>query len=322
MREAILNFNEQFIYEPVIENKDKLIACHKFIVLGMGGSHLEADLVLNWDPSQHILIRSSYALPEFHENEIDNYLVIASSYSGNTEEVVSGLQEAIKRNLNIAVIATGGTLINIAKENNLPYVQMPDTGIQPRSALGFSTRAILKVMNLESGLKEIENLVGKIHLEELELEGKRLAGLLKDHVPVVYASDRNKAITYNWKIKFNETGKIPAFYNVFPELNHNEMTGFDVKDSSKHLSERFKFIFIKDPADHPKILKRMEILEKQYTDRDLPVITLSIEGATIFEKIFRSLLIADWTAVCTADLYNLESEQVPMIEEFKKMILK
>ena len=83
-----------------------------------------------------------------------------------------------------------------------------------------------------------------------------MAPKIKDKIPLIYASEKNQAIAYNFKIKFNEKRKIPAFYNVFPELNHNAMEGFDLKESLRHLSQNFIFLILFDEEDHPKIKKR------------------------------------------------------------------
>jgi glucose/mannose-6-phosphate isomerase len=321
MQQAILNFPKQFAWIPKIANKEYFKRKKKFIVLGMGGSHLAADILLSYDPALPIIVHSDYGLPQMDEKELAKTLIIASSYSGNTEEVIDGLNEAIEKNLNVAVIAVGGKLIEIAKAKNLPYVQLPDTGIQPRSALGYGVMALLKVMNIKEGLKEAKALKKILNPKTAEQAGRELAQKLKNYVPVMYTSTRNCAVAYNWKIKFNETGKIPAFYNVLPELNHNEMTGYDVKDATKELSAKFYFIFLKDQSDDARVQKRMEILKKLYEDRGLPVIVLGMSGETIFAKIFSSLLLADWTAVYTAEQYGLESEQVPMVEEFKRMMV-
>ncbi len=118
----------------------------------------------------------------------------------------------------------------------------------------------------------------------------------------------------------NETGKIPAFSNVFPELNHNEMTGFDRKGKTKDLSGKFCFIFLSDNADHPQNRKRFEVTKRLYEERGLVVHSLPLQGTTRSEKIFSSLLLADWVAYHTALQYGVEPEQVPMVEEFKKLI--
>ena len=98
------------------------------------------------------------------------------------------------------------------------------------------------------------------------------------------------------------------------------MTGFDVKETTKNLSQKFCFILLEDKTDHPRIQKRMEILKKLYEDRKLPVIEIQLNGKNVLDKIFRSLILADWTSYHTAKLYNVEPEAVPMVEEFKKLI--
>jgi glucose/mannose-6-phosphate isomerase len=175
-------------------------------------------------------------------------------------------------------------------------------------------------MEEENMLKELNALSESLDPSSYEEAGKALSKKLKDKVPVVYSSTQNMPIAYSWKIKFNETGKIPAFYNVFSELNHNEMTGFDIEDSTKELSQNFHFIILRDKEDNPRVLKRMEVLEKLYKDRGLSVDVINIEGKDKYHKVFASLLTADFAAYYTAQMYGLEAEQVPMIEEFKKLI--
>lgn len=320
MQDAIKNFASQFAYTPVIENVTRLKKKKRCVILGMGGSHLAADIAQGHDASLQLTIHSNYGLPTISPTDAKETLFIASSYSGNTEETVSGLMQAIKEKKSTAVICVDGKLLALAKKHNLPYVQLPDTGIQPRSALGYSLIAMLKLMGHTRGLKDARALAGKLKPMSLQPVGRSLARQLQGSVPVIYTSLKNKCIAYNWKIKLNETGKIPAFYNIFSELNHNEMTGFDVQPTSKKLSEIFHFVIIKDNKDHKQIQKRMIVLEKLYKQRGLHVTVLEISGTTPLERIFRSLIIADWTAIHTAELYGLESEQVPMVEEFKKHI--
>jgi len=330
MSDAIKNFPKQFKYNPKIENQSKLKRKKKVVILGMGGSHLAADLIVGMNPKYEIKVHSDYGLPNIDGKELQKSLIIASSYSGNTEEVIDGLNKALAQNLNVAVMATGGKLIEIAKEKGLAYIEMPNEGIQPRSALGYGLRALLKLIGMREEFKQAGELKKTLNPEELEQQGKELAEKLRGHVPVIYASVKNKAVAYNWKIKLNETGKIPAFYNVIPELNHNEMTGFDIfagRDalqcvSTKNLSDKFYFILLRDDEDEPRNLKRMEILKKLYEDRGLKVEIVEITGESRWHKISRSLLLADWTAFYIAVQYGLEAEQVPMVEEFKSEVRK
>lgn len=320
MSDAIKNFHKQFKFRPKIQSAIRMRRFKTYAICGMGGSALAAGLLQRVYPELDIVVHRNYGLPNLAPERWKKALVVASSYSGNTEETISAYEEARQKALPVISIAVGGKLIELAQKNNTPYIQLPSTGIQPRLALGFSIKALMKAMKLSDGLKEISTLARSLEPSAYEEEGKILAQKFKDHVPVIYSSQQNRPIAYNWKIKLNETGKIPAFYNTLPELNHNEMTGFDVKDSSRHLSRIFHFVFLKDKADQPKIQRRMEVLQKLYQDRGLPVEVMELRGQNTFEKIFSSLVLGDWTAFYTAELYGLESEQVPMVEEFKRLI--
>ncbi len=320
MYESIKNFNKQFLYEPEIVNGKKLTGKKSFAVVGMGGSALAPLLLETWKPELDITITRDYGLPEIPLEELKNKLIILSSYSGNTEEVIDAFGEARKKELEIAVISIGGKLLSLAKENNVPYIELPNTGIQPRMALGYSIKAFLKSMGEEDELKEIGKLAIDLNPTEYEERSKTLAEKIKNNAPIIYSSNRNFPIAYNWKIQLNETGKIPAFYDLLPELNHNEMAGFDVKDATKKLSDEFYFILLKDREDNPKISKRIDILERLYKARSLQVEVIELEGKNIWHKIFSSIILADFVAYHTALLYGLDPEQVPMVEEFKKLI--
>ena len=320
MYDAIKNFSEQFLFNPEIKNKEKFSTYRWYIVAGMGGSHLAADLLKIWKADISLIVHKNYGLPKVPPEILKNCLIILSSYSGNTEEVLDVYQQARKKNIPLAAISVGGDLLKRAQADGIPYIQLPDTGIQPRLSLGFFIKALLALIKKDKALSEVSALSKTLLPEELEKNGQELAEKMHHLIPVIYSSEANGAIAYNWKIKFNETGKIPAFCNVLPELNHNEMTGFDVKETTKNLSQKFCFILLEDKTDHPRIQKRMEILKKLYEDRKLPVIEIQLNGKNVLDKIFRSLILADWTSYHTAKLYNVEPEAVPMVEEFKKLI--
>ncbi len=319
MRDAILGFAKQFAFDPRLEQGP--VAFHrKIVVAGMGGSHLAADILANLAPERSIRVWSDYELPYIKRFSFPKTLLVASSYSGNTEETINAYETAQTKGMPCAIIAVGGTLIELAKRDHVPYVQLPNTGIQPRSALGFSLRGLISLLSVQELVGEATYLSQYLDPASLESEGTRVAEVLRDRIPVIYASTANACIAYNWKIKLNETGKIPAFYNLVPELNHNEMTGFDAQGASKPLSEKFAFVFLRDGQDHERNKRRMEVMAKLYRDRGFPVVELDLQGVNRMEYIFRSLVIADWTAVALANHYGLESEQVPMVEEFKKSL--
>ncbi len=320
MEDAIKNLASQFSFSPTIENESKLKATNSFVLCGMGGSHLASGILKIINPQIDMYVHRDYGLPALSEKRFKNSLFIASSYSGNTEEVLDFADKALAGGYNLAVIATGGALVEFAKKNDLPHIVLPQTGVQPRSALGLSLISLVKLIGDEETLGELVNFGSKLKPEDFVESGKMLAEKLNGKVPVVYSSRANLAISYNWKIKFNETAKIPAFYNTFPELNHNEMTGFDVVDGTRGLSSNFHFIFIEDQNDSPKIMHRMETLANLLRSRGFEVEIISLSGNSSFEKIFNSLILADWTALALSKMYGTEPEKVPMVEEFKKLI--
>lgn len=319
MYESIKSFSKQLLYKLEIINGENLKQADSFVVVGMGGSALAPLLLKTWKKDLDITIHRDYDLP-LSVDKLKNKLIILSSYSGDTEEVISAFHKAKENNLNIAVISIGGELLSLAKENGIPFIELPDLGIQPRMALGLSLKAFLKFLGEEDALKDLEALGNVFDVNLYENEGKKLASEIRDCVPVVYASTTNTSLAYIWKIKLNETGKTPAFYNVLPELNHNEMTSFDINKNTEKLSKNFSFLIFKDEEDSEKLKKRIEILEKLYSDRKLKVKIIELREKNIWLKIFSTLILADFTAYYLAKEYGLESEQVPMVEEFKKLI--
>ena len=273
-------------------------------------------------PGTDIIIHRTYGLPLISLEALRERLIIISSYSGNTEEVIDAFHTALRHHLAVAVITKGGELLSLAKPHAVPYVELPKTDIQPRLAVGFHVKAMLALMGMSHASQDISDLAQTLRAHDSEERGKTLAAALKGKVPIIYASARNEAIAYNWKIKCNETAKIPAFMNVFPELNHNEMTGFDVIPNTRALSEPFAFVFIKDPSDHHQIIRRMEICKALYEERGLPVHVLEMHGRNPWHAIMNTVLLADWTAYYLSRLYQTEPDAVPMVEAFKAMLRK
>jgi glucose/mannose-6-phosphate isomerase len=327
MYNAIRDFNKQFEFEPVIEGGDKFpagrLAEHpglykKIIVAGMGGSHLAADLLKIFRPDLDIRTWSSYELPQNFDPE--HTLIIISSHSGNTEEPVSAMHEARRRGLPIAAMAVGGEILEFALRHNVSHVVLPNEGLQPRSALGHSFRGLLKLLGQDELLEESGKLAHTLTPKKNDGEGQEIARALKNKIPVIYASVRNAPLAYIWKIKFNETGKIPAFYNVFPELDHNEINAYDHASASRALSDPFHFIFLKDHLDHPRVIKRMEVTKKIYEGMKVPVTEVVLKGDNLLEAVFSNIVLGDYAAYYTAELYHHDSENVPVIEELKRLM--
>ena len=314
--EAIKGFGNQLKYNPEVVNAEKLKKFDRFIFVGMGGSALAPDLLRVSNPELDLIIHRDYGLPDLPNNVLQNSLIVLNSYSGNTEEVLDAFNLALSKNLSVVAVSVGGKLLELARQNTIPYVEMPDWNLEPRMALGLNLRALLKVLGQDEALETIS----KINVSDCEKEGKKLAEKLRGFVPIIYSSRKNGSIAYAWKVKINETAKKPSFSNVFPELNHNEMAGFHVGEVSKLLCQNFHFGFLKDGIDNPRILKRMEVMAKLFKDHKLNSETIELSGDNVFAKIFSSLQLADWVSYYIAKEYGVDPADISIIEEFKKQL--
>jgi glucose/mannose-6-phosphate isomerase len=198
----------------------------------------------------------------------------------------------------------------------LPYIQIPNTIIQPRVAVGVSLKALALLVGRADLSRELERIALVLKPAEEEAEGKRIANELKGSLPLIYTSETNKSIAYNWKIKINETAKTHAFMNVFPELNHNEIAGFAKNQEGPKAP--FKLVLIKDDRDHPRVQKRMEVTAQLLSGGGMKSVETSLKGTTPIERALRSLIVADWAAYHLALVYQVNPDNNPAVEEFKK----
>ncbi len=311
---------QQLGYEPVIENAGNFQKLEKFIVWGMGGSNLAAGIIESWKPKLDIIIHRDYGLPEMEETDLEKRLVIASSYSGNTEETISSFEEARARGLALIAITTGGKLLELAEAHGVPYIKFPSINNGPRLAIGYSIKATLKAMGEESILNDVGGEAVSLNADIYEETGKKLADKLNNKIPLIYSSGRNAGLARYCKISFNETVKLPAFYNFLPELNPNEIAGFDSKIFDGKLNHKFAFIFFNDPDDEPRIQKRMIITKKILEDRGFTILDIDLSGPSLWHKSFVGILTALWTSYYLAGHYKVDPEDISMIEDFKESL--
>ncbi len=319
MHDSILKFAEQLSFKPEIKNGPVNAHGKKIVLGGMGGSRLSAGLLQVFDPSVDIVVHNDYGLPALPQESLAKSLLIASSYSGNTEETLDFLEHALRIGLRPAVIASGGKLLARAEEERLPYIQIPNTVIQPRVAVGLSLVALGSLAGRTDALTELERISKVLKPADEEAEGKRVASEVAGFVPLVYSSNRNHSVSYNWKIKINETAKTSVFMNVFPELNHNELAGFAANDKGPQAP--YKVLYIRDSEDHPRIAKRMDIMKALVSERGVGVAETHLKGDTHLERVLRSLVTADWAAYHLTLAYGMNPDDNPAIEEFKKRMV-
>ncbi len=310
-------YNSQFQFTPEIVNEHKLNKNFKHIILcGMGGSHLPVGILKTIQPGIDIYVHRDYDLPPFEKMFLENSILVASSYSGNTAESITFYKKAKQLfDLPVLCISTGGELIKLAQENNDPYILLPQTDFVPRTALGFSTLAVaflLKDKTIYNSLKQLS-----IDVQILEDTAKNLVDSFESKIPVFYGSQSNLNLAYNWKIKMNETAKIPAFSNVFPESNHNELEGYEYLDSNSVLLPVILF----DSSDDSRIIKRFEVFEKLMEEKSIKYLKIDISNTNVYQKVFNSIILGDFVSLMIAQKSGVPQADVPLIESFKKRLI-
>lgn len=319
LEDAILRFREQFSWQPEVVHGDKLREYKHVIIVGMGGSHLGPWMLKSYAGGQNIFIHRDYGLPDMSEDVLKDALIILSSYSGDTEEVLDAGRVAIEKGLSVAAISRGGKLIAFAQEHQIPHIVSPDMNLQPRVAIGVSMLGISKLMMnpaMEAAVRAAGLATDPAAGRE---EGMRLAETLRGKVPVIYGSRQNMPLSFIWKIKLNESSKIPAFYNSFPEMCHNELCGFDTAETTVPLSNRFHAILLDDATDHPRNIVRMKAVGEILREKSIGVSNVTLKGEGL-AKVFAAAVLADWVSIFLAAYYGVPDEQVPLVEDFKKRI--
>jgi glucose/mannose-6-phosphate isomerase len=270
------------------------------IVSGMGGSAISADLIRNFLQDElrvPFTVNRNYRLPSFADEDT---LLIISSYSGNTEESVSVFEEALKRKCRIICITTGGIVKRMAEENKIPFLLLMP-GLQPRYSLGQSFFTLLRVLEAVGIIRDqgrssrLINGLWKERGEELSSEGNQAlnyAQSLVGFIPVIYsASDYTDAAGYRFKGQLNENSKLHAFHNVIPEMNHNEIIGWE---SFNQKDFRVKVINLFD-RDYPEQIKvRFRVTSELITAKDTEIINLESGHDSFKVRLFDLIYLSDW----------------------------
>jgi glucose/mannose-6-phosphate isomerase len=319
---------EQARFEPVVldkENDGRPIT--GVIVTGMGGSPLAALLGKAWlkDVLQvPFEIVRNYDLPAYVN---PNTLVIASSYSGNTEETLSALNQAEKIGAQLGVIAAGGKLIDIATDKTITHVQLP-TGVQPRMTVIYNLKALLAVLEnfdvIQPGKQvEIAELSGWLESEiarwapEVPSDqnyAKQLAEEAVGKTPIFYGGALTSPLAYKWKISWNENAKNVAFWNEYPEYDHNEFIGW----TSHPIEKPFAIFDLISSLEHPQILKRFELSDRLLSGKRPKATVINLAGETLIAQLLWGTILADFVSIYVAILNGVDPTPVELVEKLKK----
>ena len=317
--------SEQLSWEAIIENQADYndFTPQNIILAGIGGSALGGLVAKNWlDLEIPFEIIRDYKLPNFVD---EDSLVICVSVSGNTEETLAALTDAKIRNAKVVIIASGGKLLEIAESENIPYIRLQKIS-QPRYGVFMHLRAITKILNQvnlangkyeelaeqESTIREfIDGILPNIAIDQNL--AKRLAIKCVGKTPVTFASSTFAPVAYKWKISFNENSKNVAFWNEYPEFNHNEMIGW----TSHPIEKPFTILDLRSEFDNPRNIERMELSDKLLSGQRPAAEVINLYGENPLQQMLCGMALGDFVSIYLGILNNVDPTPVGLVEKFK-----
>ena len=301
------------------------------VIVGMGGSAIGGELLKDWARDKvhvPIEVNREYHLPVYADEKT---LVLVTSYTGGTEETLSALLEAIKKKCMIYCITSGGTLREIAERLNIPYLQVP-AGMPPRAALPYMFIPLLVFLDkiglvtgvfreLDEALLSIE-WVEKQNAAELSVKdslSKTLAVNIEGLIPVVYGFGIYSGVARRFKQQINENAKMMAKWDNLPEMDHNEIVGYEKSENHK---ERFAAIFIRDKDEPTEICSRIEITKKIVELSGVSIYEVWSQGNSSLTKMLSVIAVADFLSNYLAILRGIDPTPVQTIDKLKESLKK
>lgn len=297
------------------------------VVAGMGGSAIGGALAraaLGDHSSRPIFVTRAYGLPPWTTPDTT---VLCASYSGNTEETLACYESAGALGAQRVVVTTGGRLAEIARADNVPVIPLPG-GFQPRAAVAYMTVAALEVAALCGAGPRLaaEIDVAASHTERLVEEwgpdadesslAKTVARGLHGSVPLIAGAGLTTPIAYRWKTQINENAKQHAFHHELPELDHNEIVGWEGA-SEPGSPARFSAVFLDDSDAHPRVKERIDLTEKLIAPHAAGCFRLQTRGETTIERVISLVLLGDLVSIYLATLRGVDPGPVEVLVRLK-----
>jgi glucose/mannose-6-phosphate isomerase len=317
---------QQLQQDYPLESLAPIQPIQRLVFGGMGGSALGALIAQSWPTfNKPFEISRNYDIPAYVDS---NTVFFASSYSGNTEETLSALEQAEERQAGIIVITSGGKLADIAKSKNYPLLLLP-SGLQPRHAVLYSLKALLVATDsLELTSGAAKQLASKAEFLKQAIarwiptvptaknDAKQIALDVIGKSVVVYSGPKLWPAAYKWKISLNENAKQIAWANQYPEFNHNEFIGW----TEQPVDKPYAVIDLRSEFEHSRIQKRFEVTERLLSGRRPDPVVVDAEGEDLLEQLLWTITLGDFVSVYTALLNGINPTPVDLIEKFKKTL--
>ena len=299
------------------------------VVLGMGGSGVSGDVVQAVvEPRLPIPFRTIKSYGPIPEWVGRNTLAFAVSYSGSTEETLAAVEEVLRRGARVVTVSSGGPLAAIAASKGLAHVRIP-TGLQPRASLGYLTLPLLAVLSdiglvpdlqadVDESIKVLSEMAPRCHRDKPRAENaaKDLAARLMNRIPVVYGGHGLGATAaYRFKCDLNEYGKTPAFWNEIPELDHNEIVGWN--QLADMTSERFVAVLLREPGEHERVKLRFEITRRLIQGGLAEFVEVNAEGESVLARLLSLIFVTQLASIYVGLAYGVDPGPVDVIMKLK-----
>ncbi len=295
-------------------------------IAGMGGSAIGGDVVnvLTKDQlSIPLIVSRHYELPSWVYNRT---LVICSSYSGNTEETLAAFEDAKRKGAYIVGITTGGKLLEKLTNNQYPCLVIP-SGLQPRAAMAFSFVPMLNLLHKfklidHKPIDELDNVISLLKEKRLIYSEQqtdnptlKLAEKLADKLPVIYGQTTTSGIAaMRWKGQICENAKMLAYHNELPELNHNEIVGWE---NNQSVIDKIVLVWLKDHDDNERVKYRQTFTENILKNVTLNQETVNVDGDTLSARFLHLIYFGDWVSYWCATIHKTDPSPVYKIENLK-----
>ena len=296
------------------------VECRGLVVCGMGGSAIGGDLARAAFGDRLSLPMDTVRGYALSTATPPDFAVLCSSYSGNTEETVACYAAAEALGAPRITATTGGTLAESARADGVPVVGLP-AGLQPRAAVGYGFGVVAQVAAHCGVAPSIRTEIdaAAVHLESrldaLTERAGELAQAIQGSVPVIAGCGLTAPVSYRWKCQFNENSKWPAFSHTMPELDHNEIVGW--QGAGADGAGEFTAIFLEDRDHHPRVRQRFELTADLIAPHAKGVHRIETEGESRAERLLWAVMLGDLTSVCLAGLRGVDPEPVEVIESLK-----
>ena len=292
------------------------------VVTGLGGSGIGGTVLSELIQAEcpiPVIVNKDYFLPEFVNA---NSLVIISSYSGNTEETLSAMKQAIAKKAQIVCVTSGGKVLEIAKQHQFDTIIIPG-GHPPRSCIGYSLIQLLKIVQFNGFvktdlLKQVADSITLLNKENTNIkeEATTISKLLIGKMPVIYSLGSCEGVAVRFRQQINENSKMLCWHHTFPEMNHNELVGWVEKN------DNLAVVTFRTSYDFERTIKRYDICKPLFTKYSASVTDIKAKGNTKLEQFMYLIHIGDWISCYIADLKNIDAVEVDVITNLKNELAK